>query len=259
MTSPDQQRAAIAALLERAGRDRVPLRRSFTQLRTRGGGKGPLAAFVTARRRNAFDLYLLVHAAASSPPWDVSLDAAVWARLLGISTGSATTVLGRQWPWLEEQRLVTVTVQDRIHKVVLLREDGSGRPYTHPGASTPTDEPEGDYFFLPHLYWHAGWYGQMDLATRVVLLIALSRPPGEFILPIEHAANWYGFSAESMRHGLKTLQLLGLLEYRVVSTPAPLSRLGYRTERRYRLAGALSAFHQPSDVIAAAPDALTER
>ncbi|MDP8909980.1 MAG: hypothetical protein M3N47_12905 [Chloroflexota bacterium] len=243
MTTADQQRAAIGALLKRSGRDAVPLRRSFTQLRTRGGGKGPLAAFVTGRRRNAFDLYLLAHAAASSPPWDVALDAAVWARLLGISVSSATTVLGRQWPWLVEQRLLQVHIHERIHKVVLLREDGSGRPYSHPGASTSTDPAEGDYFRLPHLYWHAGWYGQMDLATRVVLLIALSRPPGEFIMPIEHAANWYGFSAESMRHGLRTLQLLGLLEYRTSTYPAPLSRLGYHSERRYRLTGPLATYH----------------
>jgi len=243
MTTADQQRSAIDALLKRSGRDGVPLRRSFTQLRTRGGGKGPLAAFVTGRRRNAFDLYLLAHAAASTPPWDVALDAAVWARLLGISVSSATTVLARQWPWLTKQGLVDVHVHERIHKVVLLREDGSGRPYTHPGASTPTEDPEGDYFTLPHLYWHAGWYGQMDLATRVVLLIALSRPPDEFIMPIEHAANWYGFSAESMRHGLKNLQLLGLLEHRTITRPAPLSRIGYHSERRYRLSGPLASHH----------------
>ncbi|MCP9489945.1 MAG: hypothetical protein MSC31_08725 [Solirubrobacteraceae bacterium MAG38_C4-C5] len=254
MTTADQQQAAIQALLERSGRDGVPLRRSFTQLRTRGGGRGPLAAFVTGRRRNAFDLYLLAHAAASAPPWDVALDAAVWARLLGISASSATTVLGRQWPWLEKQRLVEAQIHERNHKVVLLREDGSGQPYTHPGASTPTEGAEGDYFTLPHLYWHAGWYGQMDLATRVVLLIALSRPPGEFILPIEHAANWYGFSAESMRHGLKTLQLLGLLEHRTLTFPAPLSRLGYRTERRYRLSGPLASYYD-RDAADAATDA----
>jgi hypothetical protein len=246
MTTADQQRTAIGALLERSGRDALPLRRSFTQLRTRGGGRGPLAAFVSGRRRNAFDLYLLAHAAASAPPWDVALDAAVWARLLGISVSSATTVLGRQWPWLVEQRLIEVHIEDRFHKVVLLREDGSGRPYTHPGASTPTEAAEGDYFTVPHLYWHAGWYAQMDLATRVVLLIALSRPPGEFILPIEHAANWYGFSAESMRHGLKTLQLLDLLECRTISYPAPLSRLGYHSERRYRLSGPLATHHEPT-------------
>lgn len=234
------QRAAIEALLARSGRDGVPLRRSFTQLRTRGGGPGPLAAFVSGRRRNAFDLFLLAHAAASAPPWDVGLDAMVWARLLGVSPSSATTILARQWPWLARQRLLTTRVAERVHTVVLLREDGSGEPYTHPGASSPARKAEGDYFMLPHVYWRAGWYGRMDLATRAVMLIVLSRPPREFILPIEHAASWYGFSAESLRTGLKQLQLLGLLKHRVVTQPAPLTRLGYRTERRYRLAGALA-------------------
>src|SRR4051812_30239476 len=96
---PDQ-RDAIEALLERSARDFVPLRRSFLQRRTPGGGAAPLSWFV--KREKALDLYLLMHALASSEPWDVLLSTRVWARLLGMDEGTPATgtFISRQWRWL---------------------------------------------------------------------------------------------------------------------------------------------------------------
>src|SRR4051812_9036810 len=77
----------LAYLLERNQRRRfAPLSRAFVQRRAKPAGPGPLAAFVGARREHALDLYLLLHAVASAPPWDVSEYLPVWARALGIST-----------------------------------------------------------------------------------------------------------------------------------------------------------------------------
>jgi hypothetical protein len=50
-----EQREAVEALLERSGREFVPVRRSFVQDRAPGGGPSPPAAFVTGRRRRALD------------------------------------------------------------------------------------------------------------------------------------------------------------------------------------------------------------
>ena len=108
------------------------IRRSFTQVRSRGGGAGPLAAFVTGRRRRALDLYLLAHAICSAPPWDVTLGSVVWARLLGL-TGGIASVITRQWNWLEDQELIVTSRHDRLRKVTLLKEGvGSGKAYTSP-------------------------------------------------------------------------------------------------------------------------------
>jgi hypothetical protein len=232
--SSDPQQEAIAALLARAGRDGVPIRRSFTQLRTRGGGAGPLAAFLSGRRRRALDLYLLAHAICSAPPWDVTLASIVWGRLLGLSGGGLASVITRQWNWLEERQLIETSRRDRMRSITLLREDGSGRSYTHPGQSNADQAAEGDYFTLPHAYWRMGLQDQIDLPTKIVLIIALSRPDG-FILPLEQAPKWYGISQDSARAGLRQLQVRGLLDVKYVHSRAPLSATMVRTERHYTL------------------------
>lgn len=229
-----QQRETVTALLERSGRQAVPLRRSFTQLRSKGGGAGPLSLFVSQRRRRALDLYLLAHAAASSEPWDVALPATVWARMLGLQGRGALSAVSRQWTWLERQRLISTHRHDAMRKITLLREDGSGAPYSHPGVADDGERPEGDYFTLPYAYWQLGLPDRIDLPTKAVLLIALSRPD-DFILPLEHAAKWYAISPDSLRTGLRLLQTLGFLERRVLRESAPLTAAGFREERRYTL------------------------
>jgi len=232
--SSSSQQDAIDALLARSSRESVPIRRSFTQLRSRGGGPGPLAAFLTGRRRRALDLYLLAHAVCSAPPWDVTLESVVWGRLLGLAGSGLASMISRQWSWLEEQQLIVTTRKDRLRTVTLLREDGSGKPYTHPGQPTGDRAAEGDYFSLPHAYWRMGLQDQVDLPTKVVLIIALSRPDN-FILPLEHADKWYGISQDSLRTGLRQLQVRELLNIEFRHTKAPLSPTMVRTERRYTL------------------------
>jgi hypothetical protein len=229
------QQDAITALLERSGREGVPIRRSFTQQRQRGGGPGPLAGFVRERRRRAFDLYLLLHAAASAAPYDVTLESTVWARLLGMTSGSPAALITRQWNWLQEQQLISSKRVDKLRSVQLLREDGSGGAYTHPGVGAGNRKPEGDYFTVPHAYWTTGLQDRIDLRTKAVLMIAMSRPNDGFILPLEHASKWYGMSADSLHVGLRNLQLLNILDVDYVHTPTPLGKFPYRVEHRYTL------------------------
>ena len=106
-------------------------------------------------------------------------------------------------------------------------EDGSGRPYRHPG-------PEGDYFKLPYAYWEGLYPGRLSLPAKALLLIALSLGP-DFWLPHERGARWYGLSRDTVSRGLATLLRLGLLEVRHERKKAPLSPQGFTEERRYAL------------------------
>ena len=246
------QRVAIQALLERSGREFVPIRRSLLQTRNERKTGGPTSRL--GKREAALDLYLLLHALASRDPWDVALSARVWARLVGAGeNASGTTLVSRQWSWLEEQRLVRTSRAGRTRRIFLLHEDGSGRPYTHPGAASADGPAEGDYFQLPYAYWRGGWDARLSLAGKLVLLIACSlRDP--FILPLEHAAKWYGLSANRLHRGLSELRAVGLLDMKVTSRPAPLTDRGLTFERHYTLRALRTA--DPGDL---PPPTVSER
>ena len=229
------RQAAITELLRRSSREWVPIRREFVQARGPRGGPGPLAAFVSERRARALDLYLLARVLASQEPWDATLAAPVWARLLGLGGKNATSVISRNWTWLEQRRLLSTRRKGRLRELTILREDGSGAAYEHPGATG-----EGRYFKLPHEYFALGYPDRMGLADKAVLLIALSLDD-DFILPLDQAPQWYGISRDSVKHGLATLRLLGLLEAHSERKVAPLSPLGHTLQRRYRVRPPLRA------------------
>ena len=230
--APASQAETVAALLKRSGRSALPLRRSFVQVRQRGGGAGPLAAFVRERRGVALDLYLLGRAVASQEPFDVALPAEVWARAIGLSgTSGAASTISKSWSWLEDQHLVTSAKRGRLREVRFLREDGANRPYRHPGRD---EEQRGDYFKLPYAYWEGSYPGRLGLPAKAVLLIALSLGE-DFWLPRERGARWYGLSRDSVSRGLGTLLRLGLLDLRVGYKKAPLAPRGITEERRYTL------------------------
>ncbi len=179
-------------------------------------------------RSRALDLYLLAHAVASAPPFDVRFPAAVWARALGVTDQpSAGSMISKQWSWLEKQQLIQSRRVGRLREVTLLKEDGSGNPYSHPGK-------EGNYFKLPYAYWRGNFHNRMGLPAKAVLLIALSLRD-EFILPTKQGAVWYGLSRDTVRKGLRTLRLLGVLDMAEVPKKAPLAPLGFALERRYSL------------------------
>lgn len=123
--------------------------------------------------------------------------------------------------------MVVTRRRGRFREVTLLREDGSGKAYVHPGN-------EGHYFKLPHAYWRGNFANRISLPAKAVLLIALSLRD-DFILPTEHGAKWYGVSQDTVRKGLRVLRLLGILDMREVQKSAPLSARGFTFERRYTL------------------------
>jgi hypothetical protein len=227
----------VSAILGQGNRDHSPVRIAFLQ-RSEGGKRvpGPLAQFVTTGDRRGIALYLLLIGKATTEPWDAALPAAVWARALGIpfpTSKTATSSVSKTWLRLEQRRLVKRSRWRRMAKVTLLREDGSGAPYTHPAR-------EGGYFKLPHAFWLTGpatdqrWQRVLSLAEIAMLLIASSHKP-RFRLPFEYAPAWYGISADTAARGLHGLESKGLLAVDRTFKLAPLAPEGYTSENLYTL------------------------
>jgi len=217
----------IEALLDRSNRRELPIRWSFVQRGTRRAPQpGPLAELVHRHDERALDLYLLLHAAASAEPWNVDLPAAVWARMIDAPTGA----ISKTWRRLEERGLIARERVRRRASITLLREDGQGEAYTHPGGTAPRQP----YLKLPYPYWRDGWHQRLSLAAKAMLLIALSLEDG-FILPEERAPDWYGISADFAGDGLRALKKAGLLERERTYIKSNLSETGWTEEFHYTL------------------------
>jgi len=115
----------------------------------------------------------------------------------------------------------------------LLREDGSGAPYAHPGQLG-----EGDYFHVPYAYWEGHFPDRLDLSGKTVLLIALSLKD-DFVLPLEHGSHLV--RGVGRRAALRAADAADAAAARRPS-PAkagPAHRPGVTEERRYTLRGPL--------------------
>jgi hypothetical protein len=229
------RQATIEALLDRSKRPNkaVPIRRAFLQQGTlRRPEEGPLATLVRRHDMRALDQYLLLHAAASADPWNVDLPAATWARAMGLPEESGVSAVSKTWRRLEGMGLVARTRKGRLASLRLLREDGSGKPYTHPGQGSDREP----YLKLPYAYWtdQQGWYRTLDLPAKAMLLIALSLRD-DFILPTERAWTWYGLSPDTAERGLRALRRAKLLHRRHDFKVAPLSATGVTDEYHYTL------------------------
>jgi hypothetical protein len=234
-------------LLDRSRRRNVPIRRSFLQLPGPPKQPGPLAAIVKGRRPIALDLWLLLHAGAAAAPWDVRQPAMSWARMLTMPpTVSAETTIGRNWTWLEQHGLIRTERDRRVRKVFLLMEDGSGQAFER-----ATGQARG-FFKLPYEYFTQRRHLQLNLAGKATLLICLAQAP-TFTLPTEHAAGWYGVSADTLQRGLDELGDLGLLKVWSRAKKAPRTRYGFTLENHYALQG--SFVRAPVDVTATSRDA----
>jgi hypothetical protein len=240
-TGPEIEVTSAETIAELVGqvRDGTPIRIAFAQRRDNDiKTPGPLADFVTAGDLRALLLYLLAMARASrKEPWNVVLPAAVWARALGIDlplTKTASSTISKAWARIEDRKLIHRGRSGRLAEITLLREDGSGKPYTHP-------KDEGGYFKLPHVFWLEGpqdseepWYEVLDLPAVAMLLIASSLQPN-FALALDRVPQWYGFSTDTAHRGFATLAEHEILQINKVYKKAPLSPLGYTYENRYRL------------------------
>ncbi len=222
----------VAALLGAAKRDHLPLAHSFLQRRTRSGNPRPsiLSAFVRTGAERALAQYMLVHATASGTDFGVARDSRVWARALGLdhTLSASRTAVSKNWAWLEQHGLIRRERRGRLSKIILLRDDGSGKAYRHPAKLR-----EG-YLQLPFTFWREGWDAKLDLPSVALLLISLSLVDG-FILPHRQVKQWYGISSSTLTKGITGLRHHELLDVRRDKKDAPLAPEGFTWEYSYTL------------------------
>src|ERR1700680_1960573 len=105
--TPISAEETIHAMLQRSQRTRVPLRHSFVQIgRGRETKPGPLAELVRKHDERGLDLYLLMMAVATADPYQANLEAATWARAVGLRGPAALTTVSRAWARLAALRLI---------------------------------------------------------------------------------------------------------------------------------------------------------
>ena len=229
-----------AALLDRSKRDFAPVNKLFVQAAPGSISRhGPLAAFVHNRDLRGLHAYLLllgITSSGDSPDgWSTTLPIGVWARAFGTTrdttTASAASAVSKVLTRLEQRNLIARQRHGRERKIriTLLREDGTGQPYTRPGKGNP------DRFLrLPHAFWRDGWHEQLDLPATAMLLVALHEK-NNFELPAERVPDWYGWSADTAERGLATLEQHHLLTHITRLKKAPLSPTGLTRVNRYLL------------------------
>lgn len=244
-----------AALLERSKRQIAPIRRDFVQLPAGSPNRASvLSSFVSHRDKRALNAYLLLLAINSSGQgaggWSTRLPLAVWARAFDTdltTTGpSATAAASKVLTRLEDRRLITRSRRGRERQVQvgLLREDGSGNPYTRPGAGN-----HDRFLVLSNDYWTEGWHEELDLPGIAMLLVALHEKPG-FRLPAERAPQWYGWSADTTERGFAELVDANLLLKETKLVKAPLSPTGLAKVNEYHLLLPFSPRHKVPDAAA---------
>jgi hypothetical protein len=229
-----------AVLLDRSKRDFAPVNKLFVQAPPGSASRhGPLATFVHNRDLRGLHAYLLllgiISSGDSQDGWSTTLPIGVWARAFGTTRdavpASAATAVSKVLTRLENRQLIQRQRHGRERKIriTLLREDGTGQPYTRPGKGNS------DRFFrFPHAFWRDGWQERLDLPATAMLLVALHEK-NAFELPSERVPDWYGWSADTAERGLATLEQSGLLTHTARLKKAPLSPTGLTKTNRYLL------------------------
>lgn len=213
-------------------RKTTPLRVAFLHPPRAKGGSGPLAKFVSQRRGTALDLLLLAHTISPlAVGGELIAPSSDWTSMLGTADRPGRrAAVSRSWDWLDAEQFIRARRAGQLRSIKVLREDGSGQPWTHPAEKS---EP---YFKLPNSVWQSGLWANLLLPAKAVLLIALSlqsRGEPSFQLPIERGSDWYGLGARTVRSGLNQLHDAGLL--RRWSEQWADSPLRYAYTRRYAL------------------------
>src|SRR5258708_488716 len=146
--APPSSHEYLERIIKKAQRKTgFPIRRSFVQTGALQSPRpGPLAAFVKSKDPRALDLFLLAVTAATNEPYSVTFPAETCARALTIKHFS---VVSRAWSRLEDRKLIKRQRAGNRTRSTLLKEDGSGKPYTHPFKGTKSEH----YGQLPLEYW----------------------------------------------------------------------------------------------------------
>ena len=229
-----------SALATRVHGRAAPVRRLF--LENDSGVEPPLAQIIRGGRGGSTRLKLLLSLlwVAAAPPHQTTYPARAWAELLDIDDDGASGArrVADALRWLEAHRLVALEHRPGLPPtVMLLREDGTGRPYRIPGGAMKEldsrDEESGSgrsrsehsYIQLPATFWTSGWAAVLTAPAIAMLLVLLSELGKRTVLlrkgveassqPIWLSPAWadarFQLSEDTRSTGFKELRVHGLI------------------------------------------------
>ena len=239
----------LVANLEAARRGWVPLRKTFVQ---RPKGSGPqeglrpsarasvLSDLVRGRQTRALDLLLLVHAL--QPVLDgTPLRLATWATLLSAHTPCDSVGASRAMNTLVGMKLLERSGTTHIPVLRPRLEDGTDEDWVKAGSVA---EPGPGYFTIPHEYWTEGFYKQLKMPGKAMLLLTLSETQDpkrtSFAMAYERAMDWYGVSERTAERGFGELAKANLLLTKTRKVPDRRYPAGRREETWRALADPFS-------------------
>lgn len=233
-SSSNAQKAAATAVMRTFGKREkgstrkgfgAPVRTSFavsstgqetslSKLLGSGGGRGGNVRI---------KLYLSLLWVAAREPYSTVRPARFWAALIGLDDPEdkgarrIRSALGD----LKLANLVSVTKRGgSASEILLLKETGSGEPYTVPGltgigsAPIQATRPE-RYFRVPESFWTYGWVEKLTSPAIAMLLILLAEGAHDgrssWFSPATSSKR-YGISTSTRKTGLNELVRLGLVE-----------------------------------------------
>jgi DNA-binding transcriptional regulator YhcF (GntR family) len=226
--TPDESRTA---LLRRAKRGFVPVRKEFVQKRRGAVGEprgSMLAEFVTNKQGRALDALLLVHGLYPVTR-DEPLDTRAWARVLSVGTRCTPNAASKAFSVLEEMRLIRREVNGRQTFITPLSETGDSSEWTRAGENKDEDGP--GFFTIPHTYWTAGLAEKLTMPGKAMFLVLLhdtnSPKTMSFTVTLDRMSEWYGISERTAERGYKELRAAGVLvehDHKVVDHKHPAGR-----------------------------------
>jgi hypothetical protein len=229
---------------ESSGKRRsVPVRATFARdlAETRNAPMGKLVAIGGRGGEVPVKLYLALIWRSSAEPFATRLSARWWAELLALpdSSGNGTRRVRDALKTLGDHDLIEVKQRRGIPPVVtLLREDGSGQPYSVPRGAN------GDYYFqIPAQMWTTGQLQKLStpgLAMLMAVLAEQTSPGSPVWWSTTRFPGRYGLSSATRARGTKELQEAGLLDVERKLIPLSVDR----PRKIYRVTGA--ALLQPT-------------
>ena len=219
------------ALLKRAKRGFVPVRKEFVQKRRGAAGEprgSMLAEFVTNKQGRALDALLLVHGLYPVTR-DEPLDTRTWARVLSAGTRCTPNAASKAFSVLEEMRLIRREVIGRQTFIAPLSETGDGSEWTRAGEDKDEDGP--GFFTIPHRYWTDGLAEKLTMPGKAMFLVLLhdtnSPKTMTFTVPLDRMSEWYGISERTAERGyreLRAAEVLAERDQKVVDHKHPVGR-----------------------------------
>ncbi|TQS19881.1 hypothetical protein [Microbispora sp. KK1-11] len=247
-------RSTLQYLLDGAKRKgrAARIRTSFVQIRLPDGTSkpGPLRTIVKNHDAVALDLYLLLMALATSPPYDVTRDARYWARALDLVDDKGdhnTGAISKAWARLEKLGLVSRARKGNQASITPRPESGEAPPEEQ--YSPPEGGADDLYFRIPFDYWLADdpLHKRLEPREKAMLLICLSLlKKSEFKLTAENVERWYGVSEDTAQKALKGLVDKRVLIRRDAYRATASAPKGYTYDVYYRLTAPFARPRQAS-------------